>query len=47
MQSQKEASSVGGDQQLYWQDDDANITENKKDKDVVNNGGSKEYMMAR
>ena len=47
MQSQKEASSVGGDQQLYWQDDDAKINENKNDKDVINNGGSKEYMMAR
>ncbi len=47
MLSQKEVSSVGGDQQLYWHDEDAIITENKKDKDVVNNGGSKEYMMAR
>ncbi len=47
MQSHKEVSSVGGDQQLYWQDDNANITENKKDKGVANNGGSKEYMMAR
>ena len=47
MQSQKEVGSIGGDQQVYWQDNDANTTENKKDKGVANNGGSKEYMMAR
>jgi hypothetical protein len=47
MQSQKEISSVGWDQQLYWQEEDANITENKKDNEGINNGTSKEYMMAR
>lgn len=47
MQSQKESSSMGGDQKLYWQENNAHITENKKNKDVVNNGGSKEYKLAR